>query len=132
VTSEEFQSAAHDQLSRTLGIARMSEEDMLRFVLDWCDGRIFSDQHVQQRAPHRWEETMALVFMPLAFGASANWTVEACSQLGIIYEYTDKALPRAINGMPCFLSMHVMHREDWMKCADAIERERKRRQEITL
>ena len=75
---------------------------------------------------------MALVFMPLAFGACSGWSVDAASQLGIIYEYIDKAMPRAINGMPCFMSMHVMHRDDWARCREAIIREQERRQEVSL
>ncbi len=132
MTNEDFQRAAHTTLSRVLGIARMSEDEMRAFVLAWCDGKVFSDQHVMQRAPHQWEQNMTMVFMPIAFGVCANWTVETVSQLGIVYEYMNKAMPRAINGMPCFMSMHVMHKDDWARCREAIIREEQRRQEMML
>lgn len=58
--------------------------------------------------------------------------VEYFRDIGLIYEYLDKAGPRSINGYPIFFSMRIMHRDDWARAARAIEREQKRMQEIEL
>lgn len=34
-------------------------------------------------------------------------------QLGIVWEWNDKALPRSINGYPIFMSCRIMNKEDW-------------------
>jgi hypothetical protein len=52
--------------------------------------------------------------------------------LGIIWEYVDKAGPRAVNGCPMFFSCHLMNREDWGRAYDAIQREAKRRKSFKI
>ena len=47
-------------------------------------------------------------------------------QLGLIWEYWDKSLPRSINGYPIFMSCRVMHIDDWNRIWPVIEKEEKR------
>lgn len=55
-----------------------------------------------------------------------------CADLGTVYEYYDKALPRAINGYPIFPSLRILHREDWELVRGAVNREIERRKNDDL
>lgn len=46
--------------------------------------------------------------------------------IGGFWEFNSKALPRGINGLPCFMSVNVMHIEDWRRANKAIGREQER------
>ena len=46
--------------------------------------------------------------------------------IGGFWEFNSKALPRSINGLPCFMSVKVMHIEDWRRANVAIMREQER------
>lgn len=52
------------------------------------------------------------------------------SQIGVLWEWMDKAGPSSINGQPIFFSMRIMHIKDWKKCWKAIEKETQRRKEM--
>jgi hypothetical protein len=54
------------------------------------------------------------------------------ADLGTVYEYYDKALPRAINGYPIFASFRILHREDWALVRGAVNRELERRKNDDL
>ena len=47
--------------------------------------------------------------------------------LGVVYEHMSAAGPRAINGYPMFMSLRLMHREDWKLAFDAYKKEVARR-----
>lgn len=47
--------------------------------------------------------------------------------LGVIYEHMSAAGPRGINGYPMFMSLRLMHRDDWKLAFDAYEKEVARR-----
>lgn len=47
--------------------------------------------------------------------------------LGVVYEDMSAAGPRAINGYPMFMSLRLMHREDWKLAFDAYKKEVARR-----
>lgn len=57
---------------------------------------------------------------------------EDWASVGIFYEYLDKAGPRSVNGWPSFLSMRLMHVDDWERCRKAIVREQERQERIEV
>jgi hypothetical protein len=61
-----------------------------------------------------------------------EWFMEFASQIGIIYEYYDKAGPRSCNGMPMFMSFSILNADDWKRVWEAYSREAKRREEIQV
>lgn len=73
-------------------------------------GQIFTDRHVANP-----QSDMTMVFMPLALGALSECSKEDVEQIGMIYEWIDKAGPRSVNGMPCFMSFKLLHRDDAVK-----------------
>ena len=48
------------------------------------------------------------------------------NHIGGFWEWNSKALPRSINGLPCFMSMNVMHIEDWKQTGEVIVAEQER------
>ena len=52
--------------------------------------------------------------------------------LGIVWEWYDKSLPRGINGMPMFMSCRLMNKEDWERVKTAIDKELSRRGELEV
>lgn len=53
--------------------------------------------------------------------------LEWYADLGVIYGEMKDALPRGINGYPMFVSMCILHREDWDIVRPAVQREFDRR-----
>lgn len=71
-------------------------------------GRIFTSAHI---ATH--DNVLGLVFMPLAFMSAEDR--ETLRDVGMAYEYLDKAGPRCINGYPMFFSVRLLSKEDTEK-----------------
>lgn len=92
-----------EKKTRMKKLKRMKKEDLKQLACDMNKGLVFTDRQIQQ--PHM----VTSVFMPLIFiEADKKWF----DQIGLVYEYFDKAGPRAINGMPTFMSMRVVPKED--------------------
>lgn len=109
-----------------MNISRMTDEELRTFVLALCDGRIFTMHHVPS------PELVPMVFMPIALGAFADATPEEVEQVGTVYEYLDKAGPRAVNGMPMFTSLRMIHVDDWARAKAAYDMEMARRKDIPV
>lgn len=117
----------------TLGIAdpptelsKMTTEKLREFVQDVLAGRIFVAEQVRRA------EDIPMVFMPIIMGALSDWPMSLKKQIGTIWEYNDLALPRSINGYPCFASCHILHTEDWERAKKAIAREQRHMKEIEV
>jgi hypothetical protein len=59
--------------------------------------------------------------MPVILGAMSSFSEEGSKSIGMVYEYFDKAGPRAINGYPMFMSCAFLNQKDteyvWEKYA---------------
>jgi hypothetical protein len=80
----------------------MTDQELRLLAADIYEGRVFTDRQVEDSSD------LPMVFMPIALGAFAEMTEEEFKQIGLIYEYLDKAGPRAINGLPSFFSLRVL------------------------
>lgn len=105
---------------------RMSDAELRAFVVECCSGQIFTSAHITD------PELLGMVFMPITFGAFENARREYLEEIGVVWERMSAAGPRSINGMPCFFSMHIMHKDDWDRALKAIQAEEQRRKEIPL
>jgi hypothetical protein len=103
-------------------LARLSPVDLAQFVSDVCEGLLY----LSVQAP---PNLVRSIFLPLALGAFSDWPPEKLQDIGIFYERLDKAGPLGINGQPMFLSMWVLHKDDWAKAKRAIVNEIERRKE---
>lgn len=115
-----------DDFKEPFVIPRLSDEKLREFVNDYVSGRIFTLDQVRDKNP-----AMA-VFMPLIFDPFSRYKPETLKDVGTIYQYMHEALPRSINGMPCFLSFHILHTKDWERALKAANAEISRRSSIEL
>lgn len=112
-----------------LEVPRMPEEDLKKFVLEFLGGHIFTDKHI---SPNASPDMVGMIFMPIAMGAFSECSRDSLKQIGCIWEYNSQALPRSINGYPCFMSLHIMHVDDWTRCATAIQNEEERQKNLVV
>lgn len=104
-------------------VPRLPEEELRKFVLGVCDGRIFGS----------WElgsDGWGQAFLPLAMGALAKRNGQASdrflSSIGVCYEWLDRA-EQPVVGRPIFATVRLLHRDDWEQAVCDIEDERLRR-----
>lgn len=109
-------------------LPRMTEEQLKAFVREVLNNNIFLSSYIPEDQKPRM---LSSVFMPLMLGGAAQLESVA-DDIGIFWEYYDKALPRSINGFPIFGSMRVMHKDDWSIAAKTINREWARLDELEL
>lgn len=106
----------------------MSDEDLLAFVMGYCDGRVFTSAMLGSQLAQLGH----VVFIPLALGAADGLDP---TTLGLIWEWRDadgQVPGRAINGFPMFTSCRIMHKLDVARAQVAIDAEMKRRKEVKL
>lgn len=89
------------------GVPRMEPKDLYQLAEDIDQRKVFTDRHMES-APGRC--SLPNVFMPLIF--ARDWVKKYHQDIGMIYEYMDKAGQTAINGMPIFQSMRIVHKDD--------------------
>lgn len=92
-----------------------------RLVLDICDGRVFTSH---QCPP----EMLRLVFMPLAVAEKG----QVPEDVGLVWEYMDKAARGGINGMPFFFSCHFENYEDYTRIHEGVVAEQERRKLVKV
>lgn len=104
-------------------ITRMSDELLREFVLGLCDGRLFTSAQIDK-------EDVGTTFIVLALASDLE--PKDFEDVGIVWEWMDKALPRTVNGRPMFTSCQLMHKDDWKRAHEAYEREMQRRKELQV
>ena len=117
-----------DDLKEALKLPRMTDAQLRKFVDDYVSNRIFTSAELRDSEV----DILQMIFMPLALGCLSNLQPDSLKQVGCVWEYYDKAGPRSINGKPMFMSLNLMHIDDWKRAVVAIEREEKRRENIEL
>ncbi len=97
---------------------KLTPDEIRQLAVDTVEGKVFTDRHL----PENDDGTLlGLVFVGLKLAALSGNTIppEETAQIGMIYEYVDKAGPRSVNGYPSFLSFHFLHRDDLPLFLDA-------------
>jgi len=108
---------ATPEVQDTPKLYRLSDDELRKFVLDYIANDIFTHFQLGDQA----EQMMGMVFMPLSFGALADWTKEEVADIGCIYaRISEGTFPRSINGFPIFGSCAFMHKDDWNRARAAI------------
>lgn len=105
---------------------RMSDEQLKKFVLGWCDGQVFSDLHCGS------DRDVPMSFMVIALGGLAEYEREDLENVGRIWEWAREGRGPYMNGNPTFWSCRFMCRADWQRAVRAIEREEARRKQMEL
>ena len=89
-------------------VARTSNE-LFEIAQGMVEGHIFSSLHLP-----RPEDALS-VFMPLMFLDEETAEIWKDDPPEVLFEYLHKAGPRAINGMPCFMSFQFLDKTDTEK-----------------
>lgn len=116
-----FQHASYRFIKRIGIIPRMTRDERVQFVLNYLNGQVFTDRDVPSA------KLLPMVFMPIGFGMFDDWEESDIEKVGCIWQFLSEAGSRGINGCPMFFSAHLMHCEDFERCAAAITKELERR-----
>lgn len=109
-------------------VPRMTTAELLQFVMNYCDGKIFTAEDVKSNGL----VSISSVFMLIGLGAFRDWDEKDIEKIGTVWEYLSEAGPRSFNGMPCFLSFRTLHKEDMMIASKAIDEELDRRGKVQV
>lgn len=91
----------------------MSEEDVLTLARDIVARRVFTSNHIR---PEDLAGCLTVIFLPLAFMNPQD----APADVGMLWEFLDRAGPRYINGYPSFGSLHYVTQADTARVNAAI------------
>lgn len=101
-------------------LQRKTPEELSKLITDIVDNKVLTSGQVPQNL-------LSIVFMPIALGVFADLSLDEISQVGLIYEYYDKAGPRSVNGFPTFMAAKMLHVEDWKIAFPKVLEEQERR-----
>jgi hypothetical protein len=90
--------------------ARMTPKQIKDLGNALLRGDVFCDAMISENAG---PQIFASIFMPLMFVDPAQLQAYADAGFTRVWEYTDKAGPRAINGYPMFTSCSISHQDDF-------------------
>lgn len=86
------------------------EDTLLRQIAhDLYTGKIFCDRFIGK---HDYVYILPMVFLPLAMCGKEELEKQIEDPPAFFYEYNSEALPRGINGYPCFMSMRSLNGAD--------------------
>ncbi len=97
-------------------------ERLRQFVLDYCDGNIFTDRQCSTI------DEVRMCFMPLVLAGPGVLP----NDMALIYEHRSKKMPLGVNGMPIFSSIKYLTTEELARVQPVIEAELKRRSEVKV
>ena len=103
-------------------IPSLSEEALTQLAKDIATNLVFTSDHIRRE---EWDNILGMVFMSIVLGAFSDYTEEARKDIGMIYEYYDKAGPRSINGYPTFFSFRILNVKDRLIVWEKVEKIRK-------
>ena len=103
-------------------IPSQSEEALTQLAKDIAMNLVFTSDHIHR---NEWDNILGMVFMPIVLGAFSDYSEEARKDIGMIYEYYDKAGPQAINGYPIFFSFAIVNVKDRQFVWEKVEKIRK-------
>lgn len=89
-----------------------------QLAMDIVDGKVFGSWMMRDGD----DRLMPTIFMPVMF--MPEWWALECvrDKISQVYEYQSEAMPRGVNGYPCFGSMRLIDRNDVAKLDIAINK----------
>lgn len=103
-------------------IKRLPPDELLRFAKALFKAEVFTSTHIAlkfpEMTPAEQSDKAKEVFIPLALNKIEDLGInsENVTDIGCFYEYMDKREEKPTkDDFPVFLSMNIMHREDWAK-----------------
>ncbi len=99
---------------------KKTDDELKEIAKDLWAGKIFSDRHITSLKDS--PNMLGMVFMPIVFMDSETKKQLSDFKVNFIYEYLDKAGPRAINGMPTFFSCRTLTEPETKKMFEYYEK----------
>jgi len=81
---------------------KLTEKEATELAKDIYSGLVFTDRHIQ------FKLDFPLIFMSFALMEDEDRQELVDNPPGMVYQYYANALPRTINGNPCFLSCQLL------------------------
>lgn len=94
-------------------IESKTEEELFQIAKDIYSGLVYTDRHLPDI------NNLRICFAPLA--SMSKEDLVKLNEVGLFYEYLDKASPEKINEMPVFFSVQVLNKEDTAVIVEAIK-----------
>lgn len=92
-----------------------TDDELRALAMDITDDKVFTDRHLRENEI----PMLGQVFMPIIFMDPAEFK-RISKDIGMIYEYNKEAGPRAINGLPLFMSCKFLSKEECTRIAPFI------------
>lgn len=89
----------------------MNAEELKTLAQDILTNKVFTDRHCREL------QDLPLVFMPLAL-MTKEQAESTLGDVGMIYEYYDKAAPVGVNGLPVFMSFQKLTLAEAKQCSE--------------
>ena len=86
-----------------------TDDEIKEIAQGILNGQIFCDRMIR---PEEFEQMATSIFMSIGLMGLEQWEEFKKQDIGMVYEYLDKASPRAINGYPIFFSAHILTKAD--------------------
>lgn len=96
---------------KSLVIPSLSDQDLKNLARDIYEGRVYTDRHDDG-------EGFKAFYSVMLGGLSGYGGLE---NVGMVYEYVDKAGPMSVNGRPRFFSHRFLNTEDVVKISKYYE-----------
>lgn len=93
----------------------MTDEELKQLALDVVENRVFGSWMIPE---NEQEDTLPIVFMPLAFGAAGHLDENVCS----LYEYVSTTKRFTSKNYPVFMTMRTLSKVEVEKLSPMIER----------
>lgn len=81
-----------------------TNEELKEIAVGIRNGTIFTDRNIRD------VQILGIVFMPLMFMSADQES--KMEDIGMVYEYMEKASSRGINGYPIFMSMSLLTKDE--------------------
>ncbi len=95
----------------------MTEKQLKQLAIDIVERKVFGTFQMSENDMNH----LQIVFMPFIALNEEQRQKMNDDKIIHVYEYYDKAGPRAVNGMPIFMSMLSINEDDWKKIKVFIE-----------
>lgn len=104
---------------------KLDQEDLKQFAIALTEGRVFTSAHLRR------DGDLLSSFMVLAL-IDPPPPPDFLDKVGVVWEWMDRAAPRAVNGNPCFFSARFMHVSDWLRATAAAKRMAEQRDDLVV
>lgn len=99
-----------------------TDDELKQLARDLHAGRVFTDMHIREPDAEHYARMVRMIFMPLVFMKQEQPEEMSKLDLGMVYEYLDRAGPRSCNGYPGFFSLQLLSRDDTDKVMEYVKK----------